>query len=215
METIDTTLKTSNYSLGEDFSDDFELYAKQNIVDLITGRFQKIGNDLNGKHFYSLKIIQTPTRINYHQFSFDRLQEISRKLTNGLTTLGFIPNRKFWNRYFIGGVRTISIKQEEQNEYPSFTLNYLIYSDVDNLDVRIKPSLMTRIKMIDPSLQSSFTYLGSYSENIILENIEYKTDVVFSSPNIHKLGEKNVGDVFRNQFQRPRFFGQLFKSNTL
>lgn len=209
METIETIQQ--HYTLGEDFLEDFG--ANQNLKDLVRDRVQKLSPDLNGKHFYSLNITKCPTRINYHQFSFEKLQEISRKLTNGLSTLGTIPNRKFWNKYFIGGIRTISIKQEGNKEYPSFSLNYIVYSDYDNLDVRIKTHLFTRIKMIDSSVESSFEYLGSFSDSVIDKHLIFSTEIDLSSPNLIKLGENNLQDIFNNQFQRPRFFGKFFKPN--
>lgn len=211
METTETIQQ--HYFLGEDFIEDFG--SNQNLKDIVSDRLEKMGSDLQEKHFYSFNITKIPTRINYHQFSFEKLQEISRKLTNGLSTFGSIPNRKFWNKYFLGGVRTISIKQEEHNEYPSFNINYIVYSDFDNLDVRIKSQLFTRVKMIDPFVSSSFSYLGTYSNSLISENLNYSTDVNFSSPNLLKLGENNVQDIFNNQFQRPRFLGKLFKPNIL
>lgn len=204
------TIQTQFY-LDQEIIEDFS--AKQNITLLVFNRVQKLGSDLDGKHFYSLTITKTPSRINYFRFSFEDLQEISRKLTNGLSTFGCIPNRKFWNRYFIGGVRTISIKQDKQKEYPSFKLNYLVYSKDDNLDVRIKNQLLTRLKMIDSSLEVSFTYLGTYSDTLIQENLDFSTEVDFYSPTITKLGEDTIQHIFNNQFQRPRFFGKLFKPN--
>lgn len=207
METTETIQQY--YSLGEDFLEDFG--SPQNLKDLVRDRFQKLP-DLKGKHFYSLNISKCPTRTNYHQFSFEKLQDTSRKLTNGLSTLGSIPNRKFWNKYFIGGVRTISIQQNDNNEYPSFSLNYILYSEFDNLDVRVKKHLYNRIKMIDSSVECFFEYLGTFSDSIFDEHLRFSTEVDFSSPILVKLGENTVQDIFNNQFQRPRFFGRLFKS---
>lgn len=181
------------------------------LNEVVSDKFEIIKNDLEGKHFYSLKITKHTTRVNYHIFKFEQLQEISRKLTNGLTTLGTIPNRKFWNKYIIGGVRTISITDNNVNVYPSFTLNYLIYSDVDNLDVRIKSQLLTRIRMIDPSLEVSFSYIGTFNELTISDNLDYSTHVDFSSPTLLKFNENTIEDIYNNQYQRPRFFGKLFK----
>ena len=65
-----------------------------------------LGSTREGKNIYYLKITKTPSRINYHTFDFEKLNDISRKLVNGMTSLGSIPNRKFWNKYFQGGVRT-------------------------------------------------------------------------------------------------------------
>jgi hypothetical protein len=209
METIETTNETL-YKLYSEGHLEQEFSPKQNIKNMVMDRIQKVETDLEGKHFYSLIITKTPTRINYHQFTFEKLQEISRKLTNGLTTLGFVPNRNFWKKYFEGSFRTISISHRDHNEYPSFSLNYIVYSDQDNLDVRIKNNLFTRVKMIDPSLESTFSYLGTYSNSLIMENIIYLTDVNFSSPNIYKLGDNTIQHIFNNQFQRPRFYGKLF-----
>ena len=180
---------------------------------MVSNRFQQISDEINKKYFYLIKISKTPTRINYHHFDFNQLNEISRKLTNGLSTLGLVPNRKFWNKYFLGGVRTISIKQEEHNDYPTFTINYLVFSDTDNLDVRIRTSLNTRVKRIDPTLDTSFKYLGCGSNLKIDDYIDSGTDVDFGNPNLKKLGETIFDDIFNNQYQRPRFLGELFKTN--
>lgn len=196
------------YTSGNYLNNDFEIRP---LTEVISDKFELIKNDLVGKHFYSLKITKTPTRVNYHIFKFEQLQEISRKLSNGLTSLGTIPNRKFWNKYFIGGVRTISITDKNQTDYPSFSLNYLVYSDIDNLDVRIKPQLFTRIRLIDPTLEVSFNYIGEYDETTISKNLDYSTEVDFSSHDLLKLDENTIEEIYNNQFQRPRFFGKLFK----
>lgn len=209
METTETLKQI--YTLGNYLNNDFEIRPLDKVV---SDKFELIKNDLVGKHFYSLKITKNLTRTNYHLFRFEQLQEISRKLTNGLTSLGTIPNRKFWNKYIIGGVRTISITSNNRNEYPSFTLNYLVYSDIDNLDVRIKSQLFTRIRLIDPTLEVSFIYIGKYDETTISKNLDYSTDVDFSSPDLLKLDENTIEDIYNNQFQRPRYFGKLFKFKT-
>lgn len=206
METTETLKHI--YTSGNYLKNDFEIRPLDKVV---SDKCELIKNDLVGKHFYSLKITKNLTRTNYHLFRFEQLQEISRKLTNGLTSLGTIPNRKFWNKYIIGGVRTISITDNNHNEYPSFILNYLVYSDIDNLDVRIKSQLFTRIRLIDPSLEVSFNYIGKYDETTISKNLDYSTDVDFSSPDFIKLDENTIEDIYNNQFQRPRFFGKLFK----
>ena len=206
METTETF--NQYYSLGDETYSDF---IHRPLEEIVNERFERIGNDLVGKHFYSLNVTKIPTRINYHQFTFEKLQEISRKLTNGLSTIGSIPNRKFWNRYFIGGVRTISVIQHENNEYPSFTLNYIIYSEIDNLDIRIKSQLFSRIKMIDPTLVSSFSYIGRFGESTIKDHLDYSTNIDLSTQNLMKLGENTIDDIYNNKFQRPRFFGKLFK----
>lgn len=207
METTETLKQF--YTLGNFLHNDFVIKP---LEDVISDKFEIIKTDLVGKHFYSLKITKTPTRTNYHTFRFEELQEISRKLTNGLTSLGTIPNRMFWNKYFIGGVRTISITDKNQNEYPSFTLNYLVYSDIDNLDFRIKHQILTRIRLIDPKLEVSFNHIGKYDEKTtICNNTDYSVQVDFSSSTLQKLGVNTIEYIYNNQFQRPRFFGKLFK----
>lgn len=206
METTETIKEI--YSSGNYLDIDFVIRPLNEVV---SDKFEIIKNDLVGKHFYSLKITKNLTRTNYHLFRFEQLQEISRKLINGLSTLGTIPNRKFWKKYFIGGVRTISITDNNQNEYPSFTLNYLVYSEIDNLDVRIKSQLLTRIKMIDPNLEVCFNYIGTYYDTLISDHLDYSTYVDFSSPTLLKFNENTLEDMYNNQYQRPRFFGKLFK----
>jgi hypothetical protein len=166
METTETLNQI--YTSGNYLHTDFVIRPLDEVV---SDKFEIIKNDLEGKHFYSLKITKNLTRTNYHLFRFEQLQESSRRLTNGLTSLGTIPNRKFWNKYIIGGVRTISITDNNTNVYPSFTLNYLVYSDIDNLDVKIKSQLLTRIRMIDPSLEVSFCYIGKYDDTTISNNL--------------------------------------------
>jgi len=206
METTETLKQI--YTSGNYLHTDFVIRPLNEVV---SDKFEIIKNDLVGKHFYSLKITKNLTRTNYHLFRFEQLQESSRKLTNGLTSLGTIPNRKFWNKYIIGGVRTISITDNNQSVYPSFTLNYLVYSDVDNLDIRIKSQLLTRIRMIDPSLEVSFNYIGTYNESTISDHLDYFTHVDFTSSNLLKFNENTIEEIYNNQFQRPRFFGKLFK----
>jgi hypothetical protein len=186
---------------------DFERHLEEIVIE----RIMKFDNDLKGKNFYLLKITKTPIRTNYHNFDFEKLNEISRLLVNGMTSLGTIPNRKFWNKYFHGGVRTISISQNHPEDFPSFTLNYIVYSDYDNLDVRIISQLSTRIKMIDPTLSFKFEYLGTYDISIIKESLDSTTKFDLSSLTVEKLGQKNLGLMLYNPLQRPRFIGGLFK----
>jgi len=205
METLEILYQ---HLLDEDIITDFE----KHLEEIVSERFDKFSNEFVGKHFYSLKITKTLTRTNYHQFEFEKLQEISRKLTNGMTTLGTFTNRKFWNRYFVGGVRTISIGQEDSNEYPFFTLNYILFSDIDNLDVRIKSQLNSRVKMIDSSLSCLLEYIGdSYDKSILDQHLDFKTNVNLESHPITKLGTKTIDNIILNPLQRPRFFGKLFK----
>jgi len=205
METDEITFNT----LYENYND----FEENNLKELIFNRFEYNWSELTGKHFYCLKITKTPQRTNYHHFNFESLQEISRKLTNGMVSLGSIPNRRFWNKYFEGGVRTISIHQTDPQEYPSFNLNFIVFSDNDNLDVRIFSNLYSRIKMIDRSLEFSMEYLGTFDRPVIIKDTDYQVNIFWESEPVKKLGRKNMEDMLSTTNQRPRFFGKLFKSN--
>jgi len=184
----------------------------QNLINQIVDKFDSQSPWSNDIFFYKLAIKKTPSRTDYHTFSFDNFKEISRKLINGLASFGRVTNRDFWKKYFFGGVKTVSIYQENMENYPIFFLNYLIYTKFDNLDVLIKNVLIARIKMIDPTLSISFEYMGNYDKTIILENLEVSTDVQYSSNGILKLGEVNLTKILNNNFQRPCFLGELYKN---
>ena len=198
------------YSLGNE-STDYDLIDKNHIRDLIVDRFEKQKSKIEGKYLYSLNLQLTLTRENYDTFSMEKLQSISRKLTNGMSSFGGVTYRQLFNNNFLGGVRTISVVDEEFNEYPTFSLNYLVYSNIDNLDIRLLKPLTFRIKMIDPKITFSINYIGKYTPELLSSNIDYRTEVDYNSPVFKKLGEETIDEIFNNQFQRPRFMGQLYK----
>jgi len=198
------------YSLGNE-NTDYDLIDKNHIRDLIVDRFEKQKSKIEGKYLYSLNLQLTLTRENYDTFSMEKLQSISRKLTNGMSSFGGVTYRQLFNNNFLGGVRTISVVDEEFNEYPTFSLNYLVYSNIDNLDIRLLKPLTFRIKMIDPKITFSINYIGKYTPELLSSNIDYRTEVNYNSPVLKKLGEETIDEIFNNQFQRPRFMGQLYK----
>ena len=198
------------YSLGNE-NTDYDLIDKNHIRDLIVDRFEKQKSKIEGKYLYSLNLQLTLTRENYDTFSMEKLQSISRKLTNGMSSFGGVTYRQLFNNNFLGGVRTISVVDEEFNEYPTFSLNYLVYSNIDNLDIRLLKPLTFRIKMIDPKITFSINYIGKYTPELLSSNIDYRTEVNYNSPVLKKLGEETLDEIFTNQFQRPRFMGQLYK----
>ncbi len=198
------------YSLGNE-NTDYDLVDKNHIRDLIIDRFEKQKSTIEGKYLYSLTLQILPTRENYHTFSMEKLQDISRKLTNGMSSFGGITSRKMFNDNFLGGVRTISVVDDGFNDYPTFSLNYLVYSHIDNLDIRLLKPLTFRIKMIDPKITFSINYIGKYTPELLSSNIDYRTDVDFNNPVLKKLGEQTIDEIFNNQFQRPRFLGGLYK----
>ena len=198
------------YSLGNE-NTDYDLIDKNHIRDLIVDRFEKQKSKIEGKYLYSLNLQLTLTRENYDTFSMEKLQSISRKLTNGMSSFGGVTYRQLFNNNFLGGVRTISVVDEEFNEYPTFSLNYLVYSNIDNLDIRLLKPLTFRIKMIDPKITFSINYIGKYTPELLSSNIDYRTEVNYNSPVLKKLGEETIDEIFNNQLQRPRFMGQLYK----
>ena len=198
------------YSLGNE-NTDYDLIDKNHIRDLIVDRFEKQKSKIEGKYLYSLNLQLTLTRENYDTFSMEKLQSISRKLTNGMSSFGGVTYRQLFNNNFLGGVRTISVVDEEFNEYPTFSLNYLVYSNIDNLDIRLLKPLTFRIKMIDPKITFSINYIGKYTPELLSSNIDYRTEVNYNSPVLKKFGEQTIDEIFNNQFQRPRFMGQLYK----
>ena len=200
------------YSLGNE-NTDYDLIDKNHIRDLIVDRFEKQKSKIEGKYLYSLNLQLTLTRENYDTFSMEKLQSISRKLTNGMSSFGGVTYRQLFNNNFLGGVRTISVVDEEFNEYPTFSLNYLVYSNIDNLDIRLLKPLTFRIKMIDPKITFSINYLGKYTPELLSSNIDYRTEVDYNNPVLKKLGEQTIDEIFNNQFQRPRFIGGLYKLN--
>ena len=200
------------YSLGNE-NTDYDLIDKNHIRDLIVDRFEKQKSKIEGKYLYSLNLQLTLTRENYDTFSMEKLQSISRKLTNGMSSFGGVTYRQLFNNNFLGGVRTISVVDEEFNEYPTFSLNYLVYSHIDNLDIRLLKPLTFRIKMIDPKITFSINYIGKYTPELLSSNIDYRTEVNYNSPVLKKLGEETIDEIFNNQFQRPRFIGGLYKLN--
>ena len=198
------------YSLGNE-NTDYDLIDKNHIRDLIVDRFEKQKSKIEGKYLYSLNLQLTLTRENYDTFSMEKLQSISRKLTNGMSSFGGVTYRQLFNNNFLGGVRTISVVDEEFNEYPTFSLNYLVYSHIDNLDIRLLKPLTFRIKMIDPKITFSINYIGKYTPELLSSNIDYRTEVDYNNPVLKKLGEETIDEIFNNQFQRPRFIGGLYK----
>ena len=210
METLEITPVI--YSLGSEFTDN-DIVDTNHVKNVVMDRVMKQSSTLEGQHLYSLTLSITPTRTDYHTFTMEKFHEVSRTPTTGMMSLGMVSNRQFWNDHFSSGVRTTSICDDGNNEYPTFSLNYLMCSVIDNLDVRVIKQLTLRIRMIDPRIKFSFQYLGPYSPKLFGTSINYRTDVQFNNPILQKLGEKTIEEIFHNQFQRPRFLGGLYKLN--
>ena len=213
--TMETTLIYQNESLIEDL--EYYDYDSNLIMgDMVCTKIEKLGKDLNLKHFYSLNITKIPTRTDYHLFSFEKLSEIPRKLINGQNTLGSHTNRQFWSKFFLGGFRFVEVKSGESiEEFPSFTMKIIVFSEFDNLDVKILKNLSIRLKNIDSKLSLQFEYLGQYNRKTILEEISNFVPINCSEGIRKKLGEKTINQIFDLEYQTPRYFGRLFKSTTL
>jgi hypothetical protein len=192
--------------MGTDVSD-FPSY----INEVIDDKLSKIGQDLTQYHYYTITIDKQITRTNYHSFDMEKVQDISRKFTNGLSTLGSVTNRQFFSNHFVGGIKTTSIHQSSPEDYPVISLNYGLFSKDDNLDIRIKSQLTTRIKMIDHTLVPRIEYHGKFSRGNVMETIPNLTQVDYSSAPVKKLHNRTIQQIFDNNFQRPRYFGILYK----
>jgi hypothetical protein len=200
------------YDLNLD--DEIHTDTRQHLITLIQNRVNQINPKNIGDHVYSLRIFKNPTRKDYHDFELSDLQEISRKLTNGLSSLGSITNRVFWNRYINGGVRFTTVQTDELSEFPTFIIEYILFSHYDNLDIRLSKNINTRIRIIDKSLVSKFEYIGS-RESIVYGNIIPEYNEPELKPIVEqKLGFNMINEILDLEFQRPRFFGQLFKSTS-
>lgn len=186
---------------------DFPSYMHNVIFD----KLSRLGQDLTDYHYYTITIDKHITRTNYHSFDMEKVQDISRKFTNGLSTLGSVTNRHFFSNNFVGGIRTTSINQASPEEYPVISLNYGLFSKEDNLDIRIQSQLTTRIKMIDHTLVPRIEYHGKFTHDNVMETIPNLTQVDYSSAPVKKLNNRTVQQIFDNNFQRPRYFGILYK----
>jgi len=210
MNTLELT--PVEYTLGSVYTDN-DLVDTQHISNMIMDRVNKQKTILGGHHIYKLTLSLKPSRVDYHSFSMDYLNDVSRRLTNGMSSLGMVSNRKFWNEHFVCGVRTTSITDSGLTDYPTFTLNYVLCGREDNLDVRLNKQLTLRIKMIDPRLKFDFQFIGQFTPELFCSTINYDTDVENNNPTLQKLGEKVMDEIYHNQFQRPRFLGGLYKLN--
>lgn len=210
MEKIEEKVNPYTLNLDDELFSD----ARQHLVSLVTNRVDHVDPKLIGSHVYSLRIFKTPTRKDYHQFDLSDLQEISRKLTNGLSSLGSITNRDFWNKYFKGGVRFVFVQSDEFNEFPTFVIDYILFSEFDNLDVRLIKNLNTRVRIIEKNLTIKFDYVGTRDTVDFKQFIPEFTEMVFEPSIEQKLGFTLINQILDLEFQRPRFFGRLFKTNT-
>jgi hypothetical protein len=55
--------------------------------------------------------------------------------------------------------------------------------------------------------------MGNCEKTLILENLELSTNVIYDSIGVSKLGEVNLTKIINNNFQRPFFLGELYKSH--
>lgn len=188
---------------------DVETRAEQNLIFKIQERIRQTDENQLGKHFYVLRILKPLSRMDYHKFEFDQLQEIHRKLVNGVNTLGSFTNRVFFQKHFTGGVRLYNIENNPESDYPTFTNEYFLFSHYDNLDIRIMKNLFMRVKQIDKTLIPIFEYVKEKSDidKVFpdLNGFELSEDMK------NKLGYKLVEHIQNIEYQRPKFFGELFK----
>ena len=198
------------YSLGSEFAD-HDFVDTTHIKNVVMDRVMKQAPNLQGQFIYLLTLDYTLARTDYHSFTLEKFQDISRRLTNGMMSLGMISNRKFWNDHFSCGVRTTSICDYGTNDFPTFSFNYLMCGLEDNLDVKMMKQLTLRIRMIEPKLKFTFQFIGQFTPELYGASINYQTSIGKDNPTIERLEENTLEEIYHNQFQRPRFLGGLYK----
>jgi hypothetical protein len=176
--------------------------------EVIINRLGTHSNYLDGQYIYSLRINKSLNRQNYHHFSLDHFKKMTRKLTNGQNILGGLSNREFWRNNFIGGVRNIGITQIHE-EYPIFENRFILFSRCDNLDVRVMKNLKVRIKLIDPSLDVEFHYIGVYSMDSVTQYLNSTINVNYESGMFEKLNSDLKKEIVNSYYQKPKFLGVL------
>ncbi len=97
MNTLELT--PVEYTLGSVYTDN-DFVDTQHISNIIMDRVNKQTTILGGHHIYKLTLSIKPSRVDYHSFSVDELNQVSRRLTNGMSSLGMVSNRSLWNQYF-------------------------------------------------------------------------------------------------------------------
>jgi hypothetical protein len=193
---------------------DYDYDSNLIFGEMVCTKIEKLGKDLNLKHFYSINITKIPTRTDYHLFSFEKLSEIPRKLINGQNTLGSLTNRQFWSKFFLGGFRLVEVKTGDSiEEFPSFTIKIIVFSEFDNLDIKILKNLSIRLKNIDSTLSLDFQYLGKYDKSVISNEIPDFINTEYPEEIIKKLGQKTINQIIDLEYQTPKYFGRLFKMN--
>lgn len=168
------------------------------------------------KHFYKLTISLKPDRQTYFRFSLDPLKKSGRELINGLSSLSSVSNRFWWTLFVNAGCRYYSIDQKDENDFPIFNNHFILYSEKDNLDVRMDTQLKYRLKKISRHLEYKFEYLGLYDIKTIENSIKLGVSVFYGSQPLIKLGDEIIREINKIKEQRPIVFGEKYnKKNNI
>jgi hypothetical protein len=174
-----------------------------------------IGNNsvaIMQKHFYLLTISFKPTRENYHRFDTEPILKVGRDLTNGLSSVSSTTNRAWWSMFVDAGVKFYSIQQDSDDDFPVFNVNYVFYSNKDNLDVKMDAQLKYRLNKINRNFYYSFVYLGGYDVAKIKRSVKVGIHFNAESVPVKKLGTDVIKEMNRMKELKPSLFGARYFS---
>lgn len=174
-----------------------------------------IGNNsvsIMSKHFYSLTISMKPTRETYHRFDLEPILKVGRELINGSSSLSSTTNREWWSLYVDAGVRFYSVRQDSDEDYPTFNVHFIFYSSKDNLDVKMDTQLKFRLNKINRNFIYSFYYLGNYNVNQIKRSVQVGISFNPESIPVKKLGSDVIVEMTRMKELKPSLFGSRYYS---
>lgn len=165
---------------------------------------------------YVLNIQYPINRITYHRFyTKDRVNEI-RKFTNGKNSLRGITNRDLFNNNFWGGTKKIILNFEQST--PIICFYFILLSEFDNLDIRLKRPLELRLKLINPNYFLEFDFIPSKIVEEEFNKLDFNDELLQNFEIITQqyneivklIGESNTKDLIRLVNQKPSKIGGLY-----
>jgi hypothetical protein len=110
--------------------------------------------------------------------------------------------------HFAGGFRFINVMQMDKLDFPTFYVNFVFFSETDNLDSLLRKNLMTRVKLMNSTLSSEIRYLGK--GKALREKIDFRLHLDFSSEPVQKLGREVSRSILKLINQQIVFLGKLY-----
>lgn len=183
----------------------------EKIVDLLTSNSIPLMN----KEFYLLSISLKPNLSNYKRFNINSIKTVGRSLINDLSSIGSVSNREWWSMNIDAGVRYISIKQDNLNEFPTFNVHFIVYSSKGDLDMKMDKQLKFRLNKLNRNFIYSFLQLGKYNKQKIENLISIGVDIDLDSKPVKSLGKHNVEEILKLKDQKPILFGARYNSSKI